>query len=46
MKPEPANNAILSLSYLLLGVLAYIDYATGYELNFFVFYYAPISIVE
>lgn len=45
MKPELPKNAILTLSYLLLGVLGFIDYATGYELNFFVFYYAPIAIV-
>jgi len=45
MKPELSKTATLTLSYLLLGVLGFIDYATGWELNFFVFYYAPISFV-
>ena len=45
MNPELSTKATLALSYLLLGVLGYIDYITGWELNFFLFYYAPISIV-
>jgi membrane-associated HD superfamily phosphohydrolase len=34
---------ILSLVFLI--VLAYIDYITGYDLGFFVFYFIPISII-
>lgn len=40
-----SNKVTLALSYLLLGILGYIDYVTGWELNFFLFYYVPISIV-
>ena len=35
---------ILVECWLLLGVLGYLDYATGYELSFFVFYSVPVGV--
>jgi signal transduction histidine kinase len=37
--------AVLSCGFLILPVLGWLDYITGYDLNFFVFYFIPISII-
>ncbi len=38
------GSSILLITILSVFALGYIDYLTGYELNFFVFYFAPITI--
>lgn len=35
---------ILAGCWLLLGVLGWLDYATGYEMSFFVFYSVPVGV--
>ena len=46
MKDNPffKGNSILVLIFLFVLALGYMDYVTGYELNFFVFYFVPIAI--
>jgi hypothetical protein len=46
MKDNPffKGNSILVLIFLSVLALGYIDYVTGYELGFFVFYFVPIAI--
>ena len=43
---QPGGRRALPLAgcLLLLGVLSYLDYATGYEMSFFVFYSVPVGI--
>ena len=38
------GNSILFVIFLSVLALGYIDYVTGYELGFFVFYFVPIAI--
>ncbi len=38
------GSSILVIIFLSVFALGYIDYVTGYELNFFVFYFVPITI--
>jgi hypothetical protein len=35
---------VLAGCFLLLGVLGYLDYVTGYEMSFFIFYSVPVGI--
>ncbi len=46
MKDNPffKGNSILVILSVSVCALGYIDYVTGYELNFFVFYFVPIAI--
>jgi hypothetical protein len=46
MKDNPffKGNSILVVIFLSVLTLGYIDYATGYEFGFFVFYFLPIAI--
>ena len=46
MKHNPffKGNSILVVIFLSVLVLGYIDYVTGYEFGFFVFYFVPIAI--
>jgi len=46
MVKVPTKNIVFFISgILLMVVLAYVDYITGYDLNFFVFYFIPISFI-
>lgn len=40
--PRPA--AVNAASFVLLIVIGWLDYVTGYELGFFIFYFIPVSI--
>ena len=42
--PFPKGNSILVVIALSVLALGYIDYATGFEFGFFVFYFLPIAI--
>jgi hypothetical protein len=43
--PRPAQTAaVVAAAYALLLVLAWVDYVTGYELGFFIFYFIPVSM--
>jgi hypothetical protein len=43
--PRPAQTAFaVAAAYALLLVLAWVDYVTGYEFGFFIFYFAPVSM--
>ena len=46
MKKEPhlKHNSILAVTALSAIALGFLDYVTGYELDFFPFYFAPIAI--
>jgi hypothetical protein len=35
---------VLAASGALLALITWLDYATGYELGFFIFYFAPVSL--
>jgi hypothetical protein len=39
------NVVAIIISLFLIAVLGYVDYITGYEFSFFVFYFIPISIL-
>ena len=41
-KPHPVKVALVSL--LTLATVSYVDYVTGYELLFFVFYFIPVAL--
>jgi hypothetical protein len=42
--PAPTARRLLLLAALLLAVITWLDYVTGYELGFFIFYFVPVSI--
>jgi len=46
MKDDPLfkPNSILVVIALSVVVLGFVDYVTGYELGFFLFYFLPIAI--
>jgi hypothetical protein len=43
--PEPARDRAINLaSLLILLLIGWLDYITGYEFGFFIFYFIPVSI--
>jgi hypothetical protein len=43
-KPGGCRGLVLTGCFLLLGLLGYLDYVTGYEMSFFVFYSVPVGL--
>lgn len=44
-RQSPVFGALLATGLLVfIGALGFVDYATGHELNFFVFYFIPVSL--
>jgi hypothetical protein len=43
-KPVVCRGLVLAGCLLLLGLLGYLDYVTGYEMSFFVFYSVPVGV--
>jgi hypothetical protein len=46
LRPDAfARAPVLASAYLLLALLFWIDWITGYEFGFFIFYFLPVSMV-
>jgi hypothetical protein len=44
INPRCSRGLVLGGCLLLLGLLGYLDYVTGYEMSFFVFYSVPVGV--
>ncbi|KAB0668826.1 DUF4118 domain-containing protein [Oryzomonas sagensis] len=45
LAPSPARDrAVYAVSLIMLLLIGWLDYATGYEFGFFIFYFIPVSV--